>query len=127
MEMPVERATGAHPLICAVEDLAIHVVLALVGRAVAPANGCRMPVAFQLGVLALSGHRVTFNVIHDSRLTGAFARITNPPEKRPRLVVETDPSERVDGERRIADPCISVVPVAHAADRCRQRRRWRGD
>src|SRR5215510_4333277 len=116
--MPVEQAAAAHPLIRAVEDLAIHVVLTLVGRPVPPANWRRPAVAFQLGVLTLIGHSVTLDVIHDSGSTAAFEGIQNPPQKRTSLVTETDPSECVDGEGRVSDPCISVVPVAHAADGC---------
>src|SRR5262245_58545090 len=125
--MRVERATAAHPLIRAVEDFPIHVVLALVGRPVPPANGSRTAVAFQLGVLALIGHDLTLDVIHNPGLTAAFEGIQNPPQKRTSLVIEADPSECVHGEGRIADPCISVVPVPHAAHGCWQRRRWRGD
>src|SRR5262245_48884986 len=125
--MPVERATTAHPLIRAVEDLAIHVVLTLVGRPIAPANRRRTAIAFQLVILTLIGHSVTLDVIHDPGSTGAFESIQNPSQKRTRLVFETDPSECVDGERRISDPCIPLVPVPHAADGCWQRRRWRCD
>src|SRR5262245_37937670 len=125
--MLVEHATAAHPLIRAVEDLPIHVVLALVGRPVPPVNGGRTAIAFQLGVLALIGHSVTLDVIHNPGLTAAFEGIQNPPQKRTSLVTETDPSQRVDGERRVSDPCIPVVPVPHAAHGYWQRRRWRGD
>src|SRR5262245_29837772 len=113
--MPIERATAPYPLIRAVEDLAIYVVLTLVGRPVAPANGRRTAIAFQLGILTLVGHSVTLDVVHDPRPTSAFEGIQNPSEKRTSLVIETDPSECVDGEGCVANPCISVVPVPHAA------------
>src|SRR5215510_13328433 len=125
--MPVERATTAHPLIRAVEDLAIHVVLTLIGCPVPPANGGRTAVAFQLGIGTLIGYGVPLDVIHDSRSTAAFESIQNPPQKRTCLVTETDPSKCVDGKGRVSDPCISVVPIPHAADGCWQRRRWRGN
>src|SRR5215813_10117167 len=99
--MLVERAATADPLIRAVEDLAIHVVLPLVGRPIPPANGRRTTVAFQLGVLTLIGYSVTLDVIHDPGSTGAFEGIPYPPQKRTSLVIETDSSERVDGERRV--------------------------
>src|SRR5262245_26962092 len=118
--MPVERATRANPLIRAVENLAIQIVLALVGRAVAPADWRRAAVAFQLGIVALIWHRLALDVIHDSRLTTPFEGIQHPTEERTSFVVETDPSEGIDGEGRIANPCISVVPVPLAADGCRQ-------
>ena len=35
--------------------------------------------------------------------------------------------QRVEGERRVAQPAEAVVPVAHAADELRQRRGGRGD
>ena len=38
-EVLVELPATAHPLVRAVEDLAVHVMLSLVGRAVAPAHG----------------------------------------------------------------------------------------
>src|SRR5215510_5806057 len=123
--MPVEDATAAHPLIRAIEDLAVHVVLALVGRPVPPSNGGRPSVTFQLGVLALIGNSVALDVIHDPGLTAAFEGIEHPSQERTGLVLETNPSERVDGKGRIADPCIPVVPVPHSADGGWQRRRWR--
>src|SRR5262245_38412770 len=125
--MPVENAAAAHPLIRAVEDLAIHVVLTLVGRSIPPANGGRTAVAFQFGVMTLIGHSVTLDVIHDSGATAAFERVQNPSQKRASLVAETDPSECIDGEGRVSNPCVSVVPVPHAANGCWQRRRGCGD
>src|SRR5262245_30201314 len=111
VEVPIERATTLHPLIRAVEDLAIHIVLSLVSRPVSPANGRRAAIALQLGVLALIGNRVTLNVIHDPGATATFEGIEHPSQKRTSLVMEADPSECVDGKRRITDPRISVVPV----------------
>src|SRR5262245_12945395 len=86
-----------------------------------------MAVAFQFGVLPLIWDSVTLDVIHDPGSTAPFEGIQNPPQKRTGLVVKADPSECIDGEGRIADPRIPVVPVAHPSDGCWQRRRWRGD
>ena len=44
-----------------------------------------------------------------------------------RLVLEAGAHERVDRERRVAQPAVAVVPVAHAADLLGERGRGRGD
>ncbi len=45
----------------------------------------------------------------------------------PRLFLEAGVEEREQRQRRVAQPAMAVVPVAHAADAFRQRGRGRGD
>src|SRR6516225_11314387 len=68
---PQRRISGsaaADPLVRAVEYLAVDIVLALVGRAVAPSHRGGAPVPFELGILPLIGHWAAVEVVHDPRL-----------------------------------------------------------
>src|SRR5215831_2953963 len=61
----LELTAAARPLVRAVEYLAVDIVLALVGRAIAPTHRDGAPIAFELGILPLIGHQAAVKVVHD--------------------------------------------------------------
>ena len=118
---------AADPLPGAVEDLAVHVVLDLVGGGVAPPHRGRPAVALQVGVDALRRGLHAVEGVEDVRPAVAHAGVEDPGQEAVRLVGQPDAAQRVDGVGGVADPGEAVVPVAFAADRLRQRRGRRGD
>ena len=59
--------------------------------------------------------------------SSSWAARHHPAHERRGLVRVAEPHEPVEGERRVADPRVAVVPVAHAADRLGQPEGGRGD
>src|SRR6516164_2442629 len=55
----VELAAATDPLVCAVEYLAVNIVLTLFSRTIAPSHRCRIPVPGKLSVLVFHGTRTT--------------------------------------------------------------------
>jgi hypothetical protein len=100
------------PLIGAVQDFSVDIVLMLRGGRVAPPNRSGTSVPLQFAVLPLIRRHPPIKVIHHSRRTVSLHRIQHPAEKSGRFVREADTMEGVDGEGRIPHPGIPVVPVA---------------
>jgi hypothetical protein len=123
----LELPAAAGPLVRAVEYLAVDIMLALVGRAVAPSHRGGTPVAFELGILPFVGHRAAVEVVHDPRLPALLEGVQHPAQERVGLGAEADPAQGEHGEGRVANPGVAVIPVPHPADRRGQRGRRRGD
>ena len=112
-----------------VDDLAVDVELDLLGGGVADpdrASSPRSPGASSASYSVeppLAGHAV-----HDlevGRGAGGCAEQPLPPP--PRLVQVAGVDQRDEGERRVAQPAVAVVPVARAADPLGEGGRRRGD
>ena len=115
-----------------VDQLAVDVELELVGGAVSDPHGRRAPVALEVVEHLLGELGAAVDGVHDlerARLvTDALAEtVGQPVHEAGGLVGEAEPEQRVEGEGRVADPRVAVVPVAAAADLLRQARRRRGD
>ena len=111
-----------------VHHLAVHVELELLVRRVADAHRARARVAGEPRQLVLGDAALPADAVEDLRLRRiAGDRAQQPVAPRARLVGETGVEQRVERERRVAQPAVAVVPVALAADPLRQRRRRRGD
>jgi hypothetical protein len=105
------------PHVGAVENLAEYVVLTLIAGGVAPTDGRRLSVTFEVGRLPLGLGRVTVDVVQHPGPAVALELPEHPVQKAARLVGEADAIECINGERGIADPDVAIVPVAAAADR----------
>ena len=114
-----------------VEEHAPHVVLVLVPGAVAHPDRPRVPPAGQMVEGLLGQVLPTVDAVHDLQ-----AEVAGPPGQRlddegevlERLPVESEPVERAQHERGVADPGVAVVPVARPTGRLGQRgRRGRHD
>src|SRR5262245_47307281 len=112
----------SRPFVSAIENLAVDVVLDLFGRRVAPSHRARATIAFKPLVRTLRRRVVAVQGIERSRTTAALDRVQRPTEKPQRLLRASDAIERVNRERRVAQPRIAIIPVALAAWRLRQRR-----
>ena len=109
-------------------DLAVHVELELLGRRVADPDRPRALVARQVRQLELDQAPLAADAVHDLDRGG----IAGPDAQqvvavRHRLVRVAGVEQRLQREHRVAQPGVAVVPVAHAADLLRQRRRRRRD
>src|SRR5262249_55164915 len=112
--------TGLDPLVRAVQHLAIDVMLTLVGRAVAPSHRSRAAITLEFPVLEFLRYRTAVDGVHDPRLSALIEGVQAPAEKGVRLVHEADPAQREHRVGCVADPRVTVVPVAHATYRRRQ-------
>ena len=111
-----------------VDDLAVDVELELVRRVVSDANGLRSLVALEPGELELDQPPLARDAVEDLevlRRSGDRAEQPLPPLAR--LVEVAGCQEGEQGQSRVAQPAVAVVPVANAPDRFRQRRRGRRD
>ena len=138
VELPAQRlpqvvADGAAVLVVQVyrvHQLAVDVQLQLPGRRVAHPHGPGALVAVEMiqhgfGHLGVAVDRVQHL---QSPVGWRFAAAClQPRHEAGRLVGEAEPHQRVQGERRIPDPGVPVVPVPGAADGFRQRRGGRRD
>src|SRR5262245_52375993 len=104
------------PLISAIENLAVHVMLDLLARRVAPAHGARAPIAFKLHVGLLRRGVVSVDVIERSWALACLDRVQRPTEEAGGFLRTADAIERVNRERRVTHPGVPVVPVALTAD-----------
>ena len=118
----VDRPAVRDPQVRAVEHFSVHVVLALVGGAVAPPHRRGCPIPLELGILPLVGHLAVGDLVHDPRRARALEGVEHPAEEPADLVFAPDAAQRPHRERRVPNPGVSVVPVAHTADRGRDRR-----
>ncbi len=113
----------------AVEHLAPHVELELLGRRVADAHGRRALVPGQPVDGELGDTTAAVDAVHDLQV-GRVAgdRTQQPLAPRARLGHVAGAEQRLQRERGVAQPAEAVVPVAGAAELLGQRRgRRRGD
>ena len=107
---------------------AVDVVLALVERTVADADRTCPGVAGELVARRLGEVPAPVDAVHDlQRAVLVGAEVADELHVLVGLPVEVEPVQRLQRERRVADPRVAVVPVALAARRLRQRRGARGD
>src|SRR5262245_59582859 len=118
----VDHAVASRPLVSAIENLAVDVMLGLLRRSVAPADRARAAIAFRRPVRLLRRGVIAVEVIERSGALADLDRVQRPTEERRRFLRTADAVERVNGERRVTHPGVTVVPVAPAADHFRQRR-----
>ena len=124
----IDRQAVLARLVEAVEHLAVDVELELAACRVAHPHGLRALVAVEPRQLELAQAPLAGDAVHDldvGRIAGDCAHEPAPPLSR--LVGVVAMEEREQGQRRVAQPAVAVVPVAHGADPLRQRRRRRGD
>ncbi len=129
-QRPAPRIGGkpaAHRMLEHVGELAVDVELGLARGGIAHAHGARsfeaaQPVELALVQVALPGHAV-----HDLQLLRASRhRAYEPVLPGIGFLGVARVQEGEQGERRVAQPAIAIVPVARAADQLRQRGRRRG-
>src|SRR4029453_6293070 len=102
-----------------IHQLAVDVELEVgVGR-VANVHGSRAHIALEMGQCLLAYRGTAVDGVHD--LEGAVRLHLLAPRHHPAndgrgAARVAEPHESVEGERGVADPRITVVPVAHAAD-----------
>ena len=129
---PPRRRLGRQPALARlqhrVHQLAVDVELELVRGGVADPHGRRALVAGQPRQLELGEPPLPRRAVHDLHLVGRPGDgAQQPVAPRARLVHVAGVHERLQRERGVAHPAEAVVPVAHAADRLRQRGGRRGD
>ena len=111
-----------------VGDLAVHVELELRRGRVPDPDGLRALVPGKPSDLVLGEAPLARGPVHDLELIGRSGhRAQQPVAPSPRLLVVSEADERVQRERRVTQPAVAVVPVAHAADPLGQRRGRRRD
>ena len=114
-----------------VHQLAVDVELELVYGGVADAHRARAAVAGEVvgSVSSGSSWRPSMPYMIWSEPSGfeLVAARLDPAHERAGLVGVAEPHEGVERERRVADPGVAVVPVAHAADLLGQAEGGRGD
>ena len=104
-----------------VEHLAPHVELQLVGGGVPDPDGAAVPIPGQPRYLGLGDAPPTVEPVHDLQLVGvAGDRADQPLAPGARLLHVSRPQQRLQGERRVAQPTEAVVPVAGAAEFLRE-------
>ncbi len=110
-----------------VHHLTEHVELELLAGLVADPNRARSLVAGEPVELDLGETALTADSVHDLEVAGRAGHgSTQPVVPRDRLLGVAGHEEGLQGEGRIAQPRVAVVPVAHAADPFGQRRRGGG-
>ena len=102
-------------------------MLALPVRVVADADRARALVAGQVVEDLLRQGALAVDAVHDLELLVALGDVGDEVEVVVRLPVEPERVEAPQGEGRVADPAVAVVPVALAAGRLGQRGGRRGD
>ena len=111
-----------------VEHRPVDVVLALVERAVADADGPGAGVAGEVVPRRLGQVAASVDAVHDlQRAVLVRLEVGDELHELVGLPVEIEIVQGLQGERRVAHPGVAVVPVALAARRLRQRRGERGD
>ncbi len=111
-----------------VERGAEHVVLALVERAVADPDRVRARVAGELLEEGLGQISAAVDPVHDLQRAVLVAfEVGDELHELVGLPVEVEEVQRLERERRVADPGVAVVPVALPARRLGQRRGQRRD
>ena len=111
-----------------VERRAVDVVLALVERPVADADRPRAGVAREVVARRLGEVAAPVDPVHDlQRAVLVGLEVGDELHELVRLPVEVEVVQRLQRERRVADPGVAVVPVALAARRLGQRGRQRRD
>ena len=118
----VETVDGTGVDVEGVEHGAPQVVLALVVGGVADADGPRPLVAAQVLEDLLVGRRRAVDAVHHLEVGVAFGHVGKEPEEVVGLPVEAERVQAPQGEGRVADPAVAVVPVALALGRLRERR-----
>src|SRR5262249_60845861 len=112
----INFAVTRRPLVSAIENLAIHVVLKLLRRAIPPPHRTRAAIAVKLRVIPFPRSPGAVEVVKRSWKPTALDRVQRPAEKSRRFLRAADAIERVDCERRVANPRVAVIPVAFATD-----------
>ena len=111
-----------------VERGAEHIVLALVERAVAGPHGAGAVVATEILEELLGQVATTVDPVHDLQPAVVVAlEVGDELHELVGLPVEVEVVQRLERERRVADPRVPVVPVALPARGLGQRRGQRGD
>lgn len=96
-----------------VGHLAIDIELHLFGSGIADAYGCRALVATQPGNLPFQQIALAGDAIHDLHLRrGAGDRAQQPVAPGTGFLVIAEFHQGEQGQRRVAQPAIAVVPVA---------------
>ena len=114
----VEAATSLREAGRGVDHLAIDIELQLTVRVVADPHRARARVAVEMRQLALGEVRLAENVVEHLQLGPAQARrVQHPVQEGVRLFPIAQREERAQGERRVAQPAVAVVPIANAAER----------
>ena len=101
--------------------LAEHVHLQVVGGGVSHAHGPRVLVASQVFERVFSQRRDGAYAVQDARLSAVQVTLFQQPVQVPvGAVLVAQPVQDVDGETRVPEPRVAVVPVAGSADGLRQ-------
>ena len=109
-------------------ELAVDVELQLSRCGVADTDRRRALVPVEVRQLVLVEPPLAAEPVHDLDVLGvAGDRAHDPVAPARRFLDVPGGHERVQGQRRVAEPAEPVVPVAHAAEELRQRRGRRGD
>ena len=109
-------------------DLAVDVELELLEAGVADPHRRRVLVARQPVDLVLGEPALAARAVHDLQVRGvARDRAQQPVAPLDGFLHVAGRHQRVERERRVAQPAVAVVPVAHAAGPLGERRRGRGD
>src|ERR1700683_4766110 len=100
-----------------VQDLAVDVELELVDRFVADTDGGRALVAGEVVEVELGEAPFSFDAVHDLHL-GWVPPYGAPPPAHPRRRLLGVPGDQqgLQGEGRVAEPGVAVVPVPVAPD-----------
>ncbi len=124
----VEPDAAHARLVERVEHLAVDVELELLARRVADPHRARALVAGEPRQLVLRQPPLAGDAVHDLDV-GRIARDRpqQPASPGDRLLVVVALEEGEQRERRVAQPAVAVVPVAHRADPLGQRGRRRRD
>ena len=110
-----------------VERSAEDVVLALVERAVADADRARAGIAGEVVARGLREIAPPVDPVHDlQRAVPVGLEVADELHELVGLPVEVEEVQRLQGEGRVADPRVAVVPVALTPRRLGQRRGQRG-
>ena len=112
----------------AIEHFAEDVKLFLIGCTVADADRLRVAIAAQMCQLHLLKVTLATNAVHDLQVFSVGVRETaQPVGEGAGLLGKAEHVEGVERERRVAQPCETIIPVAHTADMLRQRCGWGRD
>ena len=120
--VPRRRPTHRRPyarLVQGVDHLAVDVELELARCPVADPHGLRALVAREPRKLDLDQAPLTRDPVHDLDVLRRPGDRAEQPIAPRVCLVQPSPQERQQGQRRVAEPAVAVVPVPHAADRFR--------
>src|ERR1035441_9971730 len=111
-----------------VHDFAIDVELQLVARGIADANRSRFTIARKIVEFAFYGSFIAVDVVHDAQLRlRQTSGLKQPVEKVFRLVPIVEFEQGADGEGRVAQPAVAVVPIETGSDAFGKRGGGRGN